>query len=81
MEQSHEHRDVMCKLKKSLYGLKQSLRDHFFKFSNAISEFYLLKCQTFHSVFHLHTNAGLHLMIVYVEKIVITRSHSRQLVG
>jgi hypothetical protein len=34
------------------------------------------KCQTDHSIFHLHTSAGYILLVVYVDDIVITSDDS-----
>ena len=71
-----EYRGCVCKLKKTLYGLKQSPQAWFGKFSEAIMEFGLQRCQTDHSVFHLHTSAGYILLVVYVDDIVITGDDS-----
>jgi len=66
----------VCKLKKALYGLKQSPRAWFGKFSEAVLKFGLQRCQTDHSVFHLHTSAGYIFLVVYVDDIVITGDDS-----
>jgi hypothetical protein len=71
-----EYRGCVCKLKKTLYGLKQSPRAWFGKLSEAIMEFGLHRCQTDHSVFHLHMSAGYILLVVYVDDIVITGDDS-----
>jgi hypothetical protein len=63
-------------LKKALYGLKQSPKEWFGKFSEAILEFGLQKCQTNHSVYHLHTSASYILLVEYVDDIVITGDDS-----
>ena len=67
-----EYRGCACKLKKTLYGLKRSPQARFGKFSEAVIEFGLQRCQTDHSVFHLHTSVGYILLVVYVNDIVIT---------
>jgi hypothetical protein len=59
-----------------LYGLKQSLCAWFGKFSEAVLEFGLLRRQTDHSVFHLHTSASYVLLVVYVDDIVIIGDES-----
>jgi hypothetical protein len=59
-----------------LYGLKQSPQAWFGKFSEAVIEFGLQRCQTDHLVFHLHTSAGYILLVVYVDDIVITGDDS-----
>nr|GEV61802.1 cysteine-rich RLK (receptor-like protein kinase) 8 [Tanacetum cinerariifolium] len=62
----------VCKLKKSLYGLKQSLRAWFGKFSNVVIEFGLRRSVYDHYVFYSSLNAGCILLVVYVDDIVIT---------
>ena len=59
-----------------MYGLKQSPRAWFGKFSEAVLEFGLQRCETDHSVFHLHSSAGYILLVVYVNDIVITGDDS-----
>lgn len=75
-----ESQGCVCRLKKALYGLKQShwLRRGawFGKFSEAVLEFGLHRCQTDHSVFHLHTDAVNKWILVYVDDIVITGNDS-----
>ncbi|XP_042946557.1 uncharacterized protein LOC122279793 isoform X1 [Carya illinoinensis] len=71
-----EYRGTVCRLKKALYGLKQSPRAWFGRFSDAVLNFGLHRCQTDHSVFHLHSDAGHILLVVYVDDIVITGSDS-----
>lgn len=73
-----EYQGCVCRLKKALYGLKQSPRAWFGKFSEAVLEFGLHRCQTDHSVFHLHTDAGYgyNILVVYVDDIVITGNDS-----
>lgn len=66
----------VCRLHKSLYGLKQSPRAWFGKFSQAIEKFGMLKCKSDHSVFYKQSAAGVILLVVYVDDIVITGSDS-----
>lgn len=66
-----EHGKI-CHLKKSLYGLKQSLRACFDKFSEVILEFELKKSKCDYSVFYKQPTTCLILLIVYVDDIVIT---------
>jgi len=72
----------VCKLKKTLSGLKQSPRAWFGKFSKAVLEFGLQRCQTDHSIFHSHSSAacaGYILLEVYVDDIVIIEDDSRSI--
>jgi hypothetical protein len=42
---------LLCRLQKSLYGLKQSPRVWFEKFSKLIQQFRMVRCEADHSVF------------------------------
>ena len=64
----------VCRLRKSLYGLKQSPRAWFGKFSQAVARFGMEKCKSDHSVFYKQTRCGIILLVVYVDDIIITRS-------
>ncbi|CAH9142653.1 unnamed protein product [Cuscuta epithymum] len=64
----------VCRLRKSLYGLKQSPRAWFGKFSQSIERFGMIKGQSDHSVFYRRTKTGITLLVVYVDDIVITGS-------
>ncbi|KAM7509738.1 hypothetical protein LguiB_008613 [Lonicera macranthoides] len=64
----------VCHLRKSLYGLKQSPRAWFEKFSQAIETFGMAKSKSDHSVFYKQSEAGIILLVVYVDDIVITGS-------
>ena len=66
----------VCRLRKSLYGLKQSPRAWFDKFSQAVEKFGLQKSKSDHSVFYWNSSSGIILLVVYVDDIVITRSDS-----
>ncbi|KAM7465888.1 hypothetical protein LguiB_013450 [Lonicera macranthoides] len=64
----------VCHLRKSLYGFKQSPRAWFGKFSQAIETFGMAKSKSDHSVFYKQSEAGIILLVVYVDDIVITGS-------
>ena len=66
----------VCRLHKSLYGLKQSPRAWFGKFSQAIKKFEMIKSKSDHSVFYKHSSSGIILLVVYVDDIIITGSDS-----
>ena len=61
-------------LRKSLYGLKQSPRTWFEKFSNVVQQFSMTRCEADHSVFYQHSSAGCIYLIIYVDDIVLTGS-------
>ena len=58
----------VCRLRKSLYGLKQS--------PQAVEKFGLQKSKSNHSVFYRNSSSGIILLVVYVDDIVITGSDS-----
>ena len=66
----------VCRLRKSLYGLKQSPHAWFGKFSQAVEEFGMQKSKSDYSVFYRNSNSGIIPLVVYVDDIVITGSDS-----
>ena len=69
----------VCHLRMSLYGLKQSTRAWFGKFSQAVEKFGLQKSKSNHSVFYRNSNSDIILLVVYVDDIVITVSDSTEM--
>ncbi|KAK4395750.1 Retrovirus-related Pol polyprotein from transposon RE1 [Sesamum angolense] len=69
-----EKQRMVCKLKKAIYGLKQSPRAWFDKFSRIIGEFGFSRCQADHSVFVQTTKTGMVVLAVYVDDILIIGS-------
>ena len=67
----------VCRLQKSLYGLKQSPRARFGKFSQGIKEFGMWKSKSNHFVFYKNSDSGIILLVVYVDDIIITGSDSK----
>ncbi|KAF3633189.1 Omega-amidase NIT2 [Capsicum annuum] len=68
-----ESSSLVCRLRKSLYGLKQSPRAWFGKFSTVIQEFGMIRSGVDHSVFYVHSEPNLCIyLVVYVNDIVIT---------
>ena len=67
----------VCRLRKSLYGLKQSPRAWFGKFSQAIETFGMQKSKSDHSIFYKNFSYGIILLLLYVDDIVITGSDSK----
>ena len=64
------------RLRKSLYGLKQSPRAWFGKFSQTVEKFSLQKSKSDHSVFYRNSSSSIILLVVYVDDIVIPESDS-----
>ena len=64
---------MVCKLRRSLYGLKQSHRAWFGQFSSVVQKFGMTQSRTDHSVFYHHTSSRQCIyLIVYEDDIVIT---------
>ena len=64
----------VCKLKKSLYGLKQSLRTSFHKFSMTLNRLEYKQGQFDHIVFIKHNENGKRtILIVYVDDIIMIK--------
>ena len=62
----------VCKLKKSLYGLKQSPRAWFERFSKVVKKFGFLQSQADHTLFYRHSKEGkVAILIVYVDDIIL----------
>ena len=70
----------VCKLKKSLYGLKQSPRAWFDRFSKVLKRYGYNQCQTDHTLFIKHFLAGkIVVLIVYVDDIVLTGNSTAEI--
>ena len=66
---------LLCRLCRSLYGLKQSPRAWFGHFSSVVQEFGMTQSTLDHSIFYRHISSGQCIyLIVYVDDIVITGS-------
>ncbi|RVX16790.1 Retrovirus-related Pol polyprotein from transposon RE1 [Vitis vinifera] len=66
---------LVCRLRRSLYGLKQSPRAWFGRFSSVVQEFGILRSTTDHSIFYHHNSLGQCIyLVVYVDDIVIIGS-------
>src|SRR6266498_2605339 len=69
---NHQASREVCRLKKSLYGLKQSPRAWFDRFRRAICDMGYTQCNEDHTVFYKHRGSYITLLAVYVDDIVIT---------
>ncbi|KAK2391898.1 putative mitochondrial protein [Trifolium repens] len=66
-------RSLVCKLQKSLYGLKQSPRAWFGRFSKVLQQFGMIRCESDHSVLVKCSSSNKYIyLVVYVDDIVIT---------
>ena len=64
-----------------MYGLKQSPRVWFGKFSQEVETFGMQKSKSDHSVFYKNFSSGIILLVVYVDDIVITGNDSKDILS
>lgn len=69
--------ESVCHFKKSIYGLKQSPRAWFDKFSKVVVSHGMNRNQVDHSVFLKQITLGIVILVVYVDDIVITKSDKK----
>ena len=63
----------VCKLKNSLYGLKQSPKVWLERFGKVIKRYAYIQSQADHTIFYKHSNDGkIAILIVYMDDIVLT---------
>jgi hypothetical protein len=67
---------LACRLQKPLYGLKQSPRAWFDRFSAVVLGYGFQRSTSNHSVFIRHSSNGTIVLIVYVDDIIISGSDS-----
>ncbi|KAJ0778869.1 putative RNA-directed DNA polymerase [Helianthus annuus] len=67
-----EEASKVCRLRRSLYGLKQSPRAWFGRFSSVMGEFGMVRSAYDHSVFFRHHQGQRIILVVYVDDIIIT---------
>lgn len=73
---------LLCKLKKSLYGLKQSPRVWFDRFTRTIIANEYQQCQTDHTLFVKRKSGGkMAILIVYVDDIILTGDDSEEILN
>ena len=70
-----ESSGMVCRLRKSLYGLKQP-RAWFGKFNNVVQQFGMTRCEANHFVFYQHSSVGCFYLIVYVDDIILIGSNN-----
>ncbi|KAJ9557316.1 LOW QUALITY PROTEIN: hypothetical protein OSB04_011930 [Centaurea solstitialis] len=67
-----EEASKVCRLRRSLYGLKQSPRAWFGRFSSVMGEFGMVRSASDYSVFFRHKQGKRIIVVVYVDDIIIT---------
>jgi Reverse transcriptase (RNA-dependent DNA polymerase) len=69
----------VCKLKKSLYGLKQSLRAWFNRFRMIVCGMKYKQCSGEHTLFYKYFRRHIIILIVYVDDIVFTGDDEKEI--
>lgn len=70
----------VCKLRKTLYELKQSPRAWFDKFTTAVTRVGYTQCQADHTIFVKHSsNSKKAILIVHVDDNIMTGDHEEEL--
>ena len=62
----------VCRLRRSLYGLKQSPRAWFDRFRRAVLEIGYQQSNADHTIFFQHNSGKVSILIVYVDDIILT---------
>ncbi|KAL5812132.1 hypothetical protein ACOSQ3_027082 [Xanthoceras sorbifolium] len=71
--------DKVCKLKESLYRIKQSSRAWFEKFTKAVKRFGYTKCQAGHTLFVHHATGFITILILYVDDMIMTGNSEEEI--
>ncbi|KAG7574150.1 Integrase catalytic core [Arabidopsis suecica] len=72
--------NAVCKLKKSLYGLKQASRQWFLKFSTTLMSLGFQKSQADHTLFVRNQNGKYLAVLVYVDDIIIASNDDEEVI-
>ena len=76
---SEQKNGKVCRLKKSLYELKQSPRAWSDRFTRAIQQHGYKQAQTGHTLFHKTIGKKITILIVYVDNIIVTRNDEAEI--
>lgn len=71
--------EVVCKLQRALYGLKQSPRAWFGRFSQAMKKYGFCQSNSDHTLFLKHQRGKVTALIVYVDDMIITGDDAEEM--
>ena len=69
---------VVCKLGRALYGLKQSPRAWFEKFSSTVRRYGFVQSNADHTLFLKHRKNKVATLIIYVDEMIITKDDTEE---
>ena len=75
MNQFSDPSSLVCKLLKSIYGLRQALRCWFTKFASTLKSYNFTQSHADNSLFTLHTSSQFVAVLVYVDDILIAGTY------
>ena len=75
-----QEENKVCHLKKTIYGLKQSLRAWFENFSRIVMRAGFWRCVVDHSVCIQQGNNGCEILAIYIDDILLTHSGTNGIV-
>jgi hypothetical protein len=71
----------VCRLKNSLYGLKQVPRAWYTKMDTYFLYQHFFRCKSYPNVYMLRTSDSLLILVIYVDDLLITRSSASTIVA
>ena len=74
-----EQEKLVCKLERSLYGLKQSPRAWFGRFCKAMKTYNYIQSDSDHTLFYKHCHDKVTILIIYVDDMIITGDDSKEI--
>ncbi|KAL5750189.1 hypothetical protein ACOSP7_024792 [Xanthoceras sorbifolium] len=78
--ETHSTKHKVYRFKKSLYGLKQSPRAWFERFTKAVKRYGYSQCQTDHTSFVKHSPGGkITILIINVDDIILTGNYEEEM--
>jgi Reverse transcriptase (RNA-dependent DNA polymerase) len=77
--ENNSNKDLVCKLNKSIYGLKQSSRAWYDKLSHSLLSHDFVKSLRDSSIFVQHSGDIIIIVLVYVDDIIITGNNEKEI--